>query len=69
MELMATKGNKILQNVKIRWISMLNPTKKVMVRYKTLLVKMTLDNLINQQVMNTFVTSILFLDLLTFCPY
>jgi len=38
---------------------MLNPAKKSMVEYKTFLVKMTLDNPINQQAMlnYTFVTS------------
>ncbi len=51
MELMATKGNKIFLNVKTRWISMLSPAKRIMVEYKTLLVKMTLDNLTNQQAM------------------
>jgi len=43
-EFMATKGNKILQNVKTRWVLMLNPTKRVMAEYKTLLMKMALDN-------------------------
>jgi len=51
MELMATKGNKIIWNVKTRWISMLSPTKRVMVEYKTLLMKITLDNPTNQQAM------------------
>ncbi len=50
-KLMATKGNKIIQNVKTRWILMLNFTKIIMVEYKTLLVKMALDNITNQQVM------------------
>jgi hypothetical protein len=44
---MVTKGNKILRNVKTRWISMLSPTKTIMEKYKTLLVKMALDNLTN----------------------
>jgi hypothetical protein len=51
MEFMATKGNKIFWNVKTRWISMLNLVKRVMVEYKTLFVKMTLDNPKNQQAM------------------
>lgn len=56
---MATKGNKIIWIVKLRWILMLNLAKKSMVEYKTFLVKMTLDNPINQQAMlnYTFVTS------------
>ncbi len=43
------KRNKIFQNVKTRWISMLNFAKKVIVKYKILLVKMVLNNLTNQQ--------------------
>jgi len=49
VEILETKGNKILQNVKTKWISMLNLTKRLMVEYRTLLVKMTLDNPTNQQ--------------------
>ncbi len=48
LKFMAIKGNKILQNVKIMWISMLSLTKKVMAKYKTLLMKMALDILTNQ---------------------
>jgi hypothetical protein len=44
---MATKGNKILRNVKTRWILILSATKRVMVEYKSMLVKMALDNLTN----------------------
>jgi hypothetical protein len=48
---MATKGNKKFRNVKTRWISMLSPAKRIMAKYKTLLVKMALDNPTNQQAM------------------
>jgi len=48
VEILGTKGNKILQNVKTKWIVMLSPTKKVMTYYITLLVKMVLDSLTNQ---------------------
>jgi hypothetical protein len=48
-KLMQIKGNKILRNVKIRWISMLNLAKKVTAKYRTLLVKMALDSPTNQQ--------------------
>jgi hypothetical protein len=48
VEFMQTKGNKILRNVKTKWISMLSLAKKVMVKYKTLLVKMALGNPTNQ---------------------
>jgi hypothetical protein len=34
---METKGNKILKNVKTRWMSMLDPLKGIMVEYKPLL--------------------------------
>jgi hypothetical protein len=44
-----TKGNKILQNVKTRWISMLSLAKGEMEKYKILLVKMALGSLTNQQ--------------------
>jgi hypothetical protein len=51
LELVATKGNQILWNVKTRWISMLSPTKIIMEKYKTLRVKMAWDNRTSQQVM------------------
>ncbi len=37
---------KILWNVKIWWINMLEPLKRVMVEYKTLIVKMSQDNVL-----------------------
>ncbi len=43
VEILETKGNKILENVKTRWLLMLNPTKRMIVEYKTLLAKMVLD--------------------------
>jgi hypothetical protein len=46
---MQIKGNKILRNVKTRWISMLSLAKRMMAKYRTLLVKMALDNPTNQQ--------------------
>jgi hypothetical protein len=46
-KLMQTKGNKILQNVKTMWISMLSPIKRVIIEYITLLVKMALDYFTN----------------------
>jgi hypothetical protein len=47
---MQKKGNKIIWNVKTKWISMLGFAKNVMVEYMTLLVKMALDSPTNQQV-------------------
>jgi hypothetical protein len=35
VEILETKGNKILKNVKIRWISMLALAKRVMAKYCT----------------------------------
>ncbi len=49
VEIMETKGNKILHNVKTKWISMLSLAKRMMVEYKTLVVKMVMDQNTNQQ--------------------
>jgi hypothetical protein len=51
MNIMATMKRKNLYNVKTKWILMLSFTKKYMVEYKTLFVKMALDNPTNQQAM------------------
>jgi hypothetical protein len=53
-KIMETKGNKILCNVKTQWISMLSLAKRIMVEYITLLLKMAMDNSINQQVKVNF---------------
>ncbi len=42
-EIMKIKGNKILHNIKIRWIFMINLVKEVLFKYRILLMKMTLD--------------------------
>jgi hypothetical protein len=47
--LMETKRAKILKNVKTHWISMLSPTWRVMVEYRTLLMKMTFDAPTNEK--------------------
>ena len=39
-EIVETKGLKIMNNVKTRWISLLEPLKYVLDKYKTLIVKM-----------------------------
>ena len=46
VELLESKGRKFLQNVKTRWISMLNPLKRVLSKYCTLLVKMYSNHLV-----------------------
>jgi hypothetical protein len=51
---METKGLKLLRNMKTRWISMLSPTKWVMAKYKTLLMKMALDMDANSQATTNF---------------
>ncbi len=38
------KGNKVLKNVKTRWISMLSPTKKVLKEYESLVVKVNVSH-------------------------
>jgi hypothetical protein len=43
-KIMETKGLKILWNVKIQWINMLEPLKWVMVKYETLIMRMSKDN-------------------------
>jgi hypothetical protein len=50
VEVMETKRNKILHNVKIRWISMLSLAKKVLAKYGTLLMKRAMDCPTNHQV-------------------
>jgi hypothetical protein len=44
-----TKGNKIFHIMKIQWISTLNPAKRIMAEFITLLLKMVMENNINQQ--------------------
>jgi hypothetical protein len=43
VEIMETKSNKILWNIKIKWISMISLVKCVLSKYHTLLIKMALD--------------------------
>lgn len=50
VKIMKAKGNKLLKNIKTKWISMLDPTKEVMVEYCTLIVKMALDYLSNNSI-------------------
>jgi hypothetical protein len=72
IEIMETKRNKILCNIKTQWIFMLSPAKIVMAKYKTLLVKMAMDKNKNQQTkfnyMSTCVTYRFYLGLHAFCP-
>lgn len=44
VKIVETRGLKILQNVKIHWISMLEPLKCVSTKYKTLILKMAHDS-------------------------
>jgi hypothetical protein len=53
---METKGNKILKNVKMRWMSMFKPLKIIMVNYHPLLAVMQVDCItITQEKINYFV--------------
>ncbi len=54
IELMETKGAKILKNVEIHWISMLSFAQCVMVEYKILLMKMALDDPTNEKTKANF---------------
>ncbi len=44
VKIVETLGLKILQNVQIQWINMLEPLKWVMEKCKTLIMKMSQDN-------------------------
>jgi hypothetical protein len=46
--IMETKGNKILKNVKMWWIFMLNPLKKIMSKYKPFLAIMQVNQMFIQ---------------------
>jgi hypothetical protein len=45
VEIMETKWFKVLKNVQIQWISMLEPLKCILTKYKMLIVKMWQDNI------------------------
>ncbi len=42
-KIMETNNNKIMRNIKTQGISMINPIKRILFKYRTLLMKMTLD--------------------------
>jgi hypothetical protein len=46
VEILECKGNKIMKNIKIRWIFMLSASKHVLQKYKPLIVKMVKDSTI-----------------------
>jgi hypothetical protein len=48
-EVVETSGLKILQNVATRWISMHEPLKRVLSEYKTLIVKMAQDAVVESK--------------------
>jgi hypothetical protein len=43
IEIVKTKGLKVFQNVKMRWINMLTPLKQIGKKFKMLIVKMVVD--------------------------
>jgi hypothetical protein len=49
VEVIETKGLKILRNIKTMWISMLSPAIRAMNEYKTLLVKMLEDSKLKKE--------------------
>jgi hypothetical protein len=49
-EVMETKRNNILHNVKTRWILMLSFAKNVLAKYRTLLMKRAMDSHTNHQI-------------------
>jgi hypothetical protein len=53
-KLMETKGANILKNVKTCWIFILSFVRRVMAKYRTLLIKMTLDAPINDKEKTNF---------------
>ncbi len=53
-KIMETIEAKILKNVITRWINMLSLAKHVMVEYKTLLMKMAIDNPSNEKAKANF---------------
>jgi len=54
VETLKTKGLKLLRNVKIHWISMLSPLKRLLAHYKSLVVKMHFDCEKNKSVYGNF---------------
>jgi hypothetical protein len=42
-KLLDYKGNRLLKNIKIQWILMLSPSKRVLIECKTVVVKMVRD--------------------------
>jgi hypothetical protein len=54
LEIMEIQGNKLLKNVKTRWISMLEFAKRVISEYHTLMVKMALDFAYNNSIKVNF---------------
>jgi len=46
-QIMETKGNKLLHNIKTKWISMLNPMKGVLEKYHSLLLEMVIYSTIH----------------------
>jgi len=42
-ELIETKGLKMLRNVQIRWVNLIEPLRRLLSEYRTLIYKMTMD--------------------------
>jgi hypothetical protein len=62
-ELMETKGLKLLKNVKTRWVSLIEPLRRILQEYRVLLAKMKADSLSKEksaQVIFLFILFVLF---------
>ena len=62
-ELLESKGKKILQNIKTRWISIVSPLKCFLSEYRTLLVKMYFEHLVKPTIPVTKVNYELMVDI------
>jgi len=62
-ELFDSKGRKNLQNIKTMWISMLSPLKRVLLDYRTILVKMYSDQFVKPTIPATKVNYELMADI------
>ncbi len=70
VKFLESKGNKILKNIKSRWIFMLSPSKWILAKYKALVVKMVIYSpTINvaKKIMSSFVMWIYFYGLHVCC--
>ena len=71
-ELMETKGLKLLKNVKTRWVSLIEPLRRILQEYRVLLAKMKADSVSKEkyaQVKCLFILYVLFCMVLVFAVW